>query len=143
MNNGCDTLITDSEKNQPLSSITKENCSIFLANKNPSSSRKQWLLNHLHPSGFIKIDDGANQAIKNNKSLLPAGVIEVGGKFSRGDVISVYSPKKEKIAIGISAYDINEVKKIIGKKSKEIPSILGYEGRDEIIHKDDLVKIIS
>ena len=51
--------------------------------------------------------------------------------------------KKEKIAIGISAYDINEVKKIIGKKSKEIPSILGYEGRDEIIHKDDLVKIIS
>ena len=143
MNNGCDTLITDSEKNKPLSSITKENSSIFLANKNPSSSRKQWLLNHLHPSGFIKIDDGANQAIKNNKSLLPAGVTEVGGKFSRGDVISVYFPKKEKIAIGISAYDINEVKKIIGKKSKEIPSILGYEGRDEIIHKDDLVKIIS
>ena len=96
MNNGCDTLITDSEKNKPLSSITKENSSIFLANKNPSSSRKQWLLNHLHPSGFIKIDDGANQAIKNNKSLLPAGVIEVGGKFSRGDVISVYFPKKEK-----------------------------------------------
>ena len=101
------------------------------------------MLNHLHPSGFIKIDDGANQAIKNNKSLLPAGVTEVGGKFSRGDVISVYFPKKEKIAIGISAYDINEVKKIIGKKSKEIPSILGDEGRDEIIHKDDLVKIIS
>ena len=143
MNNGCDTLITDSEKNKPLSSITKENSSIFLANKNPSSSRKQWLLNHLHPSGFIRIDDGANQAIKNNKSLLPAGVIEVGGNFNRGDVISVYFPKKEKIAVGISAYDINEVKKIIGKKSKEIPSILGYEGRDEIIHKDDLVKIIS
>lgn len=49
--------------------------------------------------------------------------------------------KKDKVAIGISAYDINEAKKIIGKKSKEIPNILGYEGRDEIIHKDDLVKI--
>ena len=80
---------------------------------------------------------------KKNNSLLPAVVAEVGGNFNRGDVISVYFPKKEKIAVGISAYDINEVKKIIGKKSKEIPSILGYEGRDEIIHKDDLVKIIS
>ena len=84
-----------------------------------------------------------SNAGKNNKSLLPAGIIEVGGNFNRGDVISVYFTKKEKIAIGISAYDINEAKKIIGKKSKEIPNILGYEGRDEIIHKDDLVKINS
>ena len=142
MNNGCDTIITNNEKKHPLSSITEENSSIFYANKNPSSSRKQWLLNHLHPSGFIRIDEGANIAVKNNKSLLPAGVTEVGGNFSRGDVISVYFSKKEKIAVGISAYDINEAKKIIGKKSKEIPYILGYEGRDEIIHKDDLVKII-
>ena len=115
---------------------------IFFANKNTSSSRKNWLLNHLHPSGFIRIDEGANNAVKNNKSLLPAGVTEVGGKFNRGDVISVYFSNKEKIAIGISAYDISEARKIIGKKSKEIPNILGYEGRDEIIHKDDLVKII-
>ena len=142
MNNGCDTIITNSEKDKPLSSINKQNCSIFIANKNPASSRKQWLLNHLHPSGFIRIDEGAHNAVKNNKSLLPAGVTEVGGNFSRGDVISVYFSKKEKIAVGISAYDINEAKKIIGKKSKEILYILGYEGRDEIIHKDDLVKII-
>jgi len=142
MNNGCDTIITKSEKTHPLSSIFKDNSSIFFANKNPSSSRKQWLLNHLHSSGFIRIDEGAHKAIKNNKSLLPAGVTEVGGNFNRGDVISVYFSKKEKIAIGICAYDINEAKKIIGKKSKEIPNILGYEGRDEIIHKDDLVKII-
>ena len=142
MNNGCDTIITHSEKTYPLSSISQNNSSIFFANKNPSSSRKQWLLNHLHSSGFIRIDEGALKAVKNNKSLLPAGIIEVGGNFNRGDVISVYFTKKEKIAIGISAYDINEAKKIIGKKSKEIPNILGYEGRDEIIHKDDLVKII-
>jgi len=142
MNNGCDTIITNNEKNQPLTSITRENSTIFFANKNTSSARKMWLLNHLHPSGFIRIDEGANNAVKNNKSLLPAGVTEVGGKFNRGDVISVYFSHKEKIAVGISAYDISEVRKIIGKKSKEIPNILGYEGRDEIIHKDDLVKII-
>ncbi len=142
MNNGCNTIITNSEKSNPLSSITKNNSSLFIANKNPTSSRKQWLLNHLHPSGFITIDEGAKNAVNNNKSLLPAGVTEVGGNFSRGDVISVYLTKKEKIAVGVSAYDMNEAKKIIGKKSKEIPNILGYEGRDEIIHKDDLVKII-
>lgn len=142
MNNGCDTIITNSDKTHPLSSIAKKNSSIFFSDKNPSSSRKQWLLNHLHSSGFIRIDEGALKAVKNNKSLLPAGITEVGGNFNRGDVISVYFSKKNKIAIGISAYDINEAKKIIGKKSKEIPNILGYEGRDEIIHKDDLVKII-
>jgi glutamate 5-kinase len=142
MNNGCDTIITNSDKTHPLSSISKKNSSIFFSDENPSSSRKQWLLNHLHSSGFIRIDEGALKAVINNKSLLPAGITEVGGNFNRGDVISVYFSKKNKIAIGISAYDINEAKKIIGKKSKEIPNILGYEGRDEIIHKDDLVKII-
>ena len=142
MNNGCDTIITNSEKNNPLASNNKSNSSIFFANKNPSSSRKQWLLNHLHSSGFIKIDEGAHKAIKNNKSLLPAGVNEVGGKFNRGDVISVYYKNKGKVAIGISAYDMKEVKKILGIKSKEISIILGYEGRDEIIHKDDLVQTI-
>ncbi len=143
MNNGCNTIITNSEKIRPISSIKLENSSIFYAIKNPSSSRKQWLLNHLHPSGFIRIDAGASKAVKNNKSLLPAGVTDVGGKFNRGDVISVFFSKKEKVAIGISAYDISELKKILGKKSKEIKNILGYEGRDEIIHKDDLVKIVK
>tara|TARA_B100001996_G_C18522539_1_gene539803 strand:- start:128 stop:868 length:741 start_codon:yes stop_codon:yes gene_type:complete len=140
MNNGCNTIITNSNKPNPLISISNKNSTIFHAIKNRSSSRKKWLLNHLHESGFIKIDEGAHKAILNNKSLLPAGVIGVGGKFNKGDIISVYYEKKGKVAIGISAYDINEVKKIIGKKSKEISIILGYEGRDELIHKDDLVK---
>ena len=64
MNNGCDTIITHYEKDYPLSSISQSNSSIFFANKNTSSSRKQWLLNHLHPSGFIRIDEGANNAIR-------------------------------------------------------------------------------
>ena len=98
-------------------------------------------MNHRHPSGTIIIDEGANKAINNNKSLLPAGVLDVSGIFSKGDIITVLSSKKIKIAIGISAYNNNDTKKLIGKKSKEIKSILGYEGRDEIIHKDDLVKI--
>ena len=67
-------------------------------------------------------------------------MIDIKGKFNRGDVITVLTQKNNKIALGIAAYDVNEAKKIIGKKSKDIKKILGYEGRDEIIHKDDLVK---
>ena len=141
MNSGCSTVITNGHKNYPLSKINNKNSTWFHASKSPSSSRKQWLLNHLHPSGTIIIDNGATKAVFQNKSLLPAGVIEIKGKFSRGDVISVTNTKNKKIGIGVIAYDSHDAKKIIGKNSKDIKGILGYEGRDELIHKDDLVKI--
>ena len=141
MSSGCSTVIADGHKYFPISKINYINSTWFHASNSPSSSRKKWLLNHLHPSGTIIIDKGAINAILQNKSLLPAGVIEIIGKFNRGDVISITNENKEKIAIGVIAYDSYESKKIIGKKSKDIKIILGYEGRDELIHKDDLVKI--
>ena len=88
----------------------------------------------------VVLDDGAIKAIKQNKSLLPAGVIDIKGKFNRGDIITILATNHNKIGIGVSAYDVGDVKKIMGKNSKDIIKILGYEGRDEIIHKDDLVK---
>jgi len=143
MNSGCSTIIANGHKIYPLSKINKNNSTWFHASNSPKSSRKQWLLNHLHPSGIIIIDNGAAEAVFQNKSLLPAGVLEIKGKFNRGDVISVTNIKNIKIGIGVIAYDSYDAKKIIGKKSKDIKRILGYEGRDELIHKDDLVKIIS
>ena len=95
----------------------------------------------LKPSGSIVIDAGAKNAILKNKSLLPAGVIDIKGRFKRGDVISILVENGQKVAIGISAYDFNDAKKIIGKKSKEIYKVLGFEGRDEVVHKDNLVKL--
>ena len=141
MNSGCSTVITNGLNIYPLSTINKINSTWFHASNSPSSSRKQWLLNHLHQSGTIVIDNGAVKAVFQNKSLLPAGVVEVKGKFNRGDVISLTNNKNEKIGIGVIAYDSHEAKKIIGKNSKDIKHILGYEGRDELIHKDDLVKM--
>lgn len=141
MNSGCSVVISKSNKINPILGINHENSSWFHASKTPKSSRKQWISNHLHPSGSLIIDFGAYQAIKQNKSLLPAGVTEIKGNFSRGDVISILTNKNKTIGIGVSAYDSKDAKKIIGKKSKDIKSILGYEGRDELIHKDDLVKI--
>ncbi len=140
MNSGCSVVITNSNKKNPIRDINKSNSTWFYANKSPKTSRQQWLSNHLHPSGTVVIDNGAVKAIKNNKSLLPAGVIEVKGKFNRGDVIRIVNNQNIKIGIGVIAYDSADAKKIIGKNSKEIEKVLGYEGRDELIHKDDLVK---
>ena len=141
MSNGCTTIITNSNKTKPITGISPKNSTVFHASTTPKSSRKQWLLNHLHPSGSLIIDDGALNAIMNNKSLLPAGILKIKGKFKRGDVITILSSNLDRIGIGVSAYDISDALKIIGKNTRDIPNILGYEGRDEIIHKDDLVKI--
>ena len=143
MSNGCTTIITNNNRSKPITGITIKNSTIFHSKNNPTSSRKNWLLNHLHPSGSIFVDNGAEKAILQNKSLLPAGVTDIKGKFNRGDVITVLSLKNNKIAIGVSAYDVNDARKIIGKNTKDIKKILGYEGREEIIHKDDLVKLIK
>ena len=142
MSSGCSTVISNSDKKLPITNISKNNSTWFHAIESPKSSRKQWLLNHLHPSGSMIIDQGALKALIGNKSLLPAGVLEIKGRFDRGDVITIFSIKNMKVAIGVIAYDSNDSKKIIGQNSKNIKNILGYEGRDEIIHKDDLVKII-
>tara|TARA_B100001123_G_C15261021_1_gene1006582 strand:+ start:59 stop:1165 length:1107 start_codon:yes stop_codon:yes gene_type:complete len=139
LSSSCSTVITNGQKYFPLKEIKKSNSTWFIASKSKSSAKKKWILNHLQPSGFAIIDDGAEKAILSNKSLLPAGIIEIKGKFYRGDVIAVNNKQNKKIAIGVVAYDSNDAKKIIGKKSKEIFNILGYETRDELIHKDNLV----
>ena len=139
--NGCTTIITNSDKNKPISNINEKNSTIFYPLTSTNSSKKKWLISHLKPSGSIIIDKGAKNAILKNKSLLPAGIIEINGRFKMGDVISILDENDQKVAIGISAYDINDAKKIIGKKSKEIYKVLGFEGRDEVVHKDNLVKL--
>ena len=138
--NGCATIITNSNKDFPISGINKVNSTIFYPSISSNSSKKKWLLNHLNPSGSLIIDNGAKNALKKDKSLLPAGILGVKGRFKSGDVISILDLKNSKIAIGISSYDYTDVKKIIGKNSKEISKILGFTGRDEVVHKDNLVK---
>ena len=92
----------------------------------------------LKPSGAIVIDKGALKALKYGNSLLPAGVTEIEGKFERGDAIIVKTQNGREIGRGISAYSANDARRIIGNKTSEIELILGYRGRDEMIHRDDL-----
>ena len=99
LNAGCSTVITNGQHSNPLKKINYTNSTWFIASESPNLARKQWLLNHLHPSGTLIIDEGAEKAIYANKSLLPAGILEIRGKFFRGDVITVNNIKNKKILL--------------------------------------------
>jgi glutamate 5-kinase len=105
----------------------------------PLASRKQWIAGTLRPAGAIRIDAGALRALRSGKSLLPAGVIGTVGRFDSGDTVSVLSPDGVEIARGISAYSDGDSARIMGRKSAEIEALLGFRGREELIHRDDLV----
>jgi len=113
-------------------------CTWFLANSNPGASRKRWIAGALEPRGAVIIDDGAVNALKSGKSLLPAGVSSIEGAFDRGDALIIRDDSGVELGRGLSAYSHQDAQVIIGHKSHEISELLGYRGRDELIHRDDM-----
>jgi glutamate 5-kinase len=111
----------------------------FVAAGNPVTARKKWIAGSLEPKGTLTIDAGAVAALRRGKSLLPAGVVRVDGSFARGDAVIVRGPDGAEIARGLCAYDADDAKKIGGRSSADIASILGFSGRAEMVHRDDLV----
>jgi glutamate 5-kinase len=114
-------------------------CTWFLTPANPVTARKKWIAGSLEPRGALVIDAGAVKALRGNKSLLPAGVIKVEGAFERGDAVLVRGPDGAEIGRGLIAYDATDADKIKGRSSTDIQQILGFTGRTEMIHRDDLV----
>lgn len=112
---------------------------IFLAQKPAKSARQIWLGSNLSPKGSVFIDDGALQALRDGKSLLPVGVTRVEGDFDRGDVIEVKTTQGYDVGLGLVTYSRQDADKIIGLHSTEIETILGYAGRHELIHRNDMV----
>ena len=89
--------------------------------------------------GCLVIDNGAHQALLVGKSLLPAGVLRATGGFDRGDAVSIVGYNGEMIGVGISAYSSADIDRIRGHKTSEIAAILSYAGREEVVHRKDLV----
>jgi glutamate 5-kinase len=112
---------------------------LFLPVGGPLSARKSWIAGTVSPAGEVTIDDGAASALRRGRSLLPAGIVEVGGDFERGDCIVIRTRAGAEAGRGLSAYASADIRLIAGHKTGEIETILGYRGRDEIIHRDDLV----
>ena len=103
------------------------------------TARKKWIAGSLEPRGTLMIDAGAVAALRNGRSLLPAGVIRVDGAFARGDAVVIRGPDGAEVGRGLVAYDAEDADKIKGRSSADILSILGFGGRAEMVHRDDLV----
>ncbi|HTN96249.1 MAG TPA: glutamate 5-kinase [Nordella sp.] len=137
---GCNMVIASGHALHPLQRIeNNETCTWFLSGANPLQSRKRWIAGTLVPMGRLHIDDGAAAALNKGKSLLPAGVKRIEGSFARGDAVSIVSAAGTEIARGLVAYDKDDAARIAGRKTSEIETALGFRGRDEMVHRDDLV----
>ena len=137
---GCHMCISAGARRHPLRHVENGGrCTWFLPESTPVAARKQWIAGTLRPAGSLRIDDGALRALAAGKSLLPAGVTAVEGSFAGGDTVSVCGADGAEVARGIVAYSDAETRRILGRRSAEIEAILGYRGRGELIHRDDLV----
>ncbi|MSP29762.1 MAG: glutamate 5-kinase [Acetobacteraceae bacterium] len=137
---GCAMVIAVGHIDRPLTALANgAPCTWFMPAPEGRSARKRWIAGALAPLGEITVDDGAVRALAAGRSLLPAGVRAVEGKFERGDPVVVRAPDGTALARGLSAYASTDAARIAGHRSAEIETILGWRGRDEIIHRDDLV----
>jgi glutamate 5-kinase len=137
---GAHMVIASGRVPHPLQAIADGACCTwFVTPANPVTARKKWIAGSLEPKGALVIDQGAVAALRTGKSLLPAGVIRVDGSFTRGDAVVIRGPDGEEIARGLVAYDFEDADRIKGRSSADILSILGFGGRTEMVHRDDLV----
>ncbi|MFY9694955.1 MAG: glutamate 5-kinase [Xanthobacteraceae bacterium] len=137
---GTHMVIASGHIEHPLDAIAKgARCTWFLAAGNPVTARKKWIGGTLEPRGTLFIDAGAVAALRRGNSLLPVGVARIEGDFARGDAVVIRGPDGAEIGRGLSAYDAEDAQKIRGRSSADIDAILGFSGRAEMIHRDNLV----
>jgi glutamate 5-kinase len=137
---GTHLMIASGRVDHPLRAVAEGARSTwFIATGNPVTARKKWIAGSLEPKGTLTIDAGAVAALRRGKSLLPAGVARVDGGFERGDAVIIRGPDGAEIGRGLCAYDAADAQKIRGRSSADIASILGFSGRAEMVHRDDLV----
>lgn len=140
MAGGTSMVITSGTENHPLKSLFEGcNATWFDPQETPVTARKKWIAGQIELGGSIIIDVGAARALSQGKSLLPAGVTDVKGSFSRGDVVAIVSAENEELGCGLVSYDAKDARQILGCQSEEIESILGMTSRGALIHRDNLV----
>ena len=137
---GAHLLIASGRVDHPLQAIADgARCTWFMASSNPVTARKKWIAGSLEPRGTLTIDAGAVAALRRGNSLLPIGVVRVDGSFDRGDAVTIRGPDGVEVGRGLCAYDAADASKIKGQSSTDIASILGFSGRTEMVHRDNLV----
>ena len=141
---GCAMAIALGSVANPLAAVMGgARCPWFLPAPEGRSARKRWIAGSLAPLGTMTVDRGAAKALLDGRSLLPAGVRLVAGRFERGDPVEVRDLGGSELARGLSAYSADDMRRIAGHRSEEIEALLGWRGRDEAIHRDDLVLLTT
>ncbi len=137
---GTHMVIADGRVFQPISRIRAGGrCTWFTTASNPVTARKVWIGGTLEPRGAVAVDAGAVRALGQGASLLPAGVIAVVGSFVRGDCIRIEDGAGRELGRGLAAYDSTHAALILGRNSREIEGLIGFGGRAEMVHRDDMV----
>jgi glutamate 5-kinase len=136
---GCALIIMEGDQPRPLTALENgARHSWFAPKGDPQAARKRWIA-AMKPRGEIHVDAGAAKALQQGKSLLPAGVTKITGRFQRGDPVAILGPMGEGLGKGLAGYECGEAQAIKGQHSREIAPILGYPGRAALIHRDDMV----
>jgi glutamate 5-kinase len=137
---GTAMMIVNGKVDGPLTALKSgARSTLFAASEKPEGAYKTWIAGHLEPQGRLTVDAGAIKALQQGKSLLPAGVRKVDGRFDRGDTIAIVTIEGIEIARGLAAYDSSDAIKIAGKRTEDIPALIGYDARSAMVHRDDLV----
>ena len=137
---GCHMVLASGRTMTPLTALAEgARATLFEANDNPHSARAAWIAGGLQPSGSLHLDAGAITALYAGKSLLPVGLTSVAGHFERGDCVALMGADGQEIGRGLSAYASTEAQRMIGLSSDAMESELGYRGRAEMVHRDDMV----
>ena len=137
---GCNLIICDGRNNNSLMKLVNGGIhTIFRASLTAKSARKKWILSNRNRLKYVIIDNGAKSALNSGKSLLSAGITASSENFDRGETVNIISKSKKLLGCGIIAYNSDEIDIISGKQSKNIERLLGYKGRAEAIHRDDMI----
>jgi glutamate 5-kinase len=135
---GCAMAIAQGGGMRPLRALERgAPVTWFTAQLDPQAARKRWI-GAMKPKGEVQLDAGAAQALKDGRSLLPAGVTGVAGAFGRGDPVALLGPDGHRLGIGLARYTAAEAAAIKGQRSDRIELLLGYPGRAALIHRDDM-----
>jgi glutamate 5-kinase len=138
MSGGCAMAITLGGPERPLRALEEgAPATWFLAETDPHTARRRWIA-AMKPRGALVLDEGAARALARGSSLLPAGVADVRGTFGRGDPVTLEGPGGRRLGQGLARYTAEEARRIIGHHTRDIPALLGYEGRASLVHRDDM-----
>jgi len=139
MQGGCAMAVMKGDVDRPLSALAAgARATWFRPQASPAAARKKWIAG-MKPVGALIVDEGAVAALRRGKSLLPAGVSRIDGRFERGDPVTIVSATGETVGAALVGYSAGEARAIAGQKSERIPGILGYPGRAALVHRDNMV----